>query len=69
MENQKEIAALFDEWLETLPPDQQDWCRIALRNTIIRLRNIGVQNAKELIIVTLLYWHSRQGAGSKNPKR
>jgi len=68
MDNQKEISALFDEWLAAQPPAEQAWCRAALRNTIIKLRNIGPQNARELIVATLLFWHAHAHS-SHDPAR
>ena len=26
MDNQKELAEVFDEWEKTLAPDQKEWC-------------------------------------------
>ena len=55
MDNQKELIEVFDDWEKTLSPDQKEWCRKALKNANINLRNIGEQSAKELLIEVLLY--------------
>ncbi len=59
MENQKEVADIFDSWEKTLSPWQKECCRRALRNANIRLRNIGEQSAKELLVTVLLYCESK----------
>ena len=61
MEQQKEIADVFDNWENSLPPGQKEWCRKALRNANIRLRNIGEQSAKELLIAVLLFSEGKLG--------
>ena len=61
MDQQKEIAEVFDAWEKSLPPGQKEWCRKALRNANIRLRNIGEQSAKELLIAVLLFYEGKFG--------
>ncbi len=55
MDNQKELAEVFDDWERSLAPAQKEWCRKALKNANINLRNIGEQSAKELLIEILLF--------------
>ena len=51
----KSIADIFDEWEKTLSPAQKEVCRRAIRNTIMRLKNVGEPGAKELLMSVLLF--------------
>jgi hypothetical protein len=55
MADQVEIAAIFDEWVRTLSPQQRTLCHRAIRNAACRLRNIGDASAKELLVAVLLF--------------
>jgi hypothetical protein len=55
MADQFEIAAVYDEWVRTLSPQQRAVCHRAIRNAACSLRNIGEASAKELLVAILLF--------------
>ncbi len=56
MENSKVILEVYQEWLITLPPEEQQWCRRAVKNLARKMRNIGEMNACEVLIAVLLFY-------------
>ena len=54
MRNPLEFAEIYDEWEQSLPPPEREWCRRALRNAA-ELENVAEVSAKELVIQTLLF--------------
>jgi hypothetical protein len=60
MANPRDIADVFDEWVKTLTPLQQQWCREAVKNATSDLKNVGVLGAKELIVSVLLFCEDKE---------
>ena len=65
MENLKDIAQIYDEWILTLEPEEALWCEEAVRNVMLDLRNVGELGAKTLVVAVLLFYDGRQRRRNK----
>jgi hypothetical protein len=52
-----EIAAIYDEWYETLPPQERDALRANIKSIVSIQKNVGVMGAKEIIVKAILWQH------------